>query len=536
MFTSDQQEALDACDRNRLVFISGPGGTGKSFLIHHLKKTYDGAVHILSSTGISAYHIGGMTVHSFLARIKMVESEFFLPLGESDLLIVDEVSMLGKKVFDEFEETLRLVRSENRSFGGLKVLFFGDFAQLPPVNDEFCFESVRWPEIERTVELHEIKRQTDRSFVEFLLRIRSGKLGSADRTAVQAYGKVSPGPKAVHLFASNEEAQTYNAERLRELCAETEQNPYPFPALIESECFSESEIDSFFAQRHQFLRSMDICRGARVMLTKNICVEEGWCNGTVGTVQSVGKDSFVLLRSDKATAGDRAGRVQPHQVRPGVRRLRPIRLSDAPVRPEVPVPASTHGPRKGSVCGAENCKRHPQSEVAYLDGEAVDKRAKQFLAVRQFPAVLAWGMTIHKSQGMTLDECAIHLPAYRYCPSLIYVALSRCTSSEGVSIRSPTPIKYDAICPDPAIMSRVFRYRRKDCSVCGEEFLGPYAFCSDCACCPGKHSIYSFKAFVQNMTPERERYAEFALERPEYSSSTRWRKFVAFLRTVFQFD
>jgi ATP-dependent DNA helicase PIF1 len=535
MFTSDQQEALDACDRNRLVFISGPGGTGKSFLIHHLKKTYDGAVHILSSTGISAYHIGGMTVHSFLARIKMVESEFFLPLGESDLLIVDEVSMLGKKVFDEFEETLRLVRSENRSFGGLKVLFFGDFAQLPPVNDEFCFESVRWPEIERTVELHEIKRQTDRSFVEFLLRIRSGKLGSADRTAVQAYGKVSPGPKAVHLFASNEEAQTYNAERLRELCAETEQNPYPFPALIESECFSESEIDSFFAQRHQFLRSMDICRGARVMLTKNICVEEGWCNGTVGTVQSVGKDSFVLLRSDKATR--EIGRVEYSRIKCG-RECGVCGRSACPTHPYDPKCRFrvTHGPRKGSVCGAENCKRHPQSEVAYLDGEAVDKRAKQFLTVRQFPAVLAWGMTIHKSQGMTLDECAIHLPAYRYCPSLIYVALSRCTSSEGVSIRSPTPIKYDAICPDPAIMSRVFLYRRKDCSVCGEEFLGPYAFCSDCACCPGKHSIYSFKAFVQNMTPERERYAEFALERPEYSSSTRWRKFVAFLRTVFQFD
>lgn len=555
-FTDDQKEALEACETNQLVFISGPGGTGKSFLIHYLKEKYQAtgkSVHLLSSTGISAYHIGGMTVHSFLARIKMTESEFFLPLTDDDIIIIDEISMLGKKIFDQFEETLRLVRSMNlpdpepRPFGGMKILFFGDFAQLPPVNDEYCFESVHWSYIERTIDLTEIKRQTDREFSEFLLRIRSGKLGLADRKSVESFQKHATTPRAIHLFASNEESQEYNEKRLTELCSVSRQSETTFPAIVQSETFSEQEIESFFSQRHQFYQHLKLAIGARVMLTKNISVEEGWCNGTVGTIQSISQDSFIVRRDGEPIQN------QPMELE--IQRIEYTRIkcgqecqfvangsicgrSKCTLHPYDPAcnVIMAYGPRKGKICGSLRCKRHPQSEVVYMDTDSPDlsKRIKQFLTVRQFPIVLSWGITIHKSQGMTLAECAIHLPKYKYCPSLIYVALSRCKTKEGVSIESESPIKYDAICPDEAIMSRVFKYRLKSCSICHEEFIGPYPFCRDCSCSPGKYSLYCFKAFVQNMTPDRVRYAEFAMDHPTYSSAIRWKKFIAYLHTIFE--
>jgi hypothetical protein len=103
-----------------------------------------------------------------------------------------------------------------------------------------------------------------------------------------------------------------------------------------------------------------------------------------------------------------------------------------------------------------------------------------------------------------------------------------------VSIVSETPIKYDAICPDVAVMSRSFKYPTKRCTVCRDEFVGPYAYCRDCSCAPGKYSVYCFTAFTHNMTPDRESYAEWALAHPTFNATERWRKFVAYLRTQFE--
>jgi ATP-dependent DNA helicase PIF1 len=207
--TIDQERAVQAIDESTLSFISGPAGTGKSFLIHYLTEQFQEqlkTVHLLSSTGISAYHIKGMTVHSFLARIQMSESAFYLPLDKDDVIIVDEMSMLGKKVFEQFEKTLRAVHYKdpirsNEPFGGQKIIFFGDFAQLPPVNDDFAFQSECWNYITTHCELSEIKRQNESDFVEWLLRIRSGKLTMKDRKLISDLPNGTHRPDAIHLFA-----------------------------------------------------------------------------------------------------------------------------------------------------------------------------------------------------------------------------------------------------------------------------------------------------------------------------------------------
>ena len=161
--TKDQQHAVQQAVNNRCVFITGPAGTGKSVLIRHLY--YDTfplqKVHLCSSTGISAFNIGGMTVHSFIARLPLKEGHpLWLPILSNDVIIIDEVSMLGKTIFEELSDALqKRFRVSGKPFADLKMIFVGDFAQLPPVDDAFCFQSKYWKYIDQIVELTEIKRQ-----------------------------------------------------------------------------------------------------------------------------------------------------------------------------------------------------------------------------------------------------------------------------------------------------------------------------------------------------------------------------------------
>jgi hypothetical protein len=110
--------------------------------------------------------------------------------------------------------------------------------------------------------------------------------------------------------------------------------------------------------------------------------------------------------------------------------------------------------------------------------------------------LLAWGITIHKSQGMTLDSCLITLP-FQYSPSLIYVALSRCTSMERISLRASSPIRYDQIRPSEEVMRTIFGWKEKECKLCHESYIGPYqSFCQDCCSAPGKYSMFRFIDFI----------------------------------------
>ena len=192
MLTDDQEKAYQSILAHQLVYVSGPAGTGKSYLIHHLQQTLQAnstPYFTLSSTGISAHHSDGMTVHSFLIRLRLK----LLTMTKETVLIVDEISMLGKRVFDQLETALRRTfsdeqyfdpRDRTNPFGGCKVIFFGDFAQLPPIDDEFCFASDAWGCIQAHCELTTIKRQTEASFQQFLSRVRTGKLTADDRQTI----------------------------------------------------------------------------------------------------------------------------------------------------------------------------------------------------------------------------------------------------------------------------------------------------------------------------------------------------------------
>ena len=515
--TPDQQVAFDAFLEHQVTFVSGPAGTGKSYLIRHIQThlTQRGIPYMtLSSTGISAHHIEGMTVHSFLCRLRLKVIE----MTPETVLIVDEISMLGKKIMDTFEYQLRKhfcidayfdPRDKRRPFGGCKVCFFGDFAQLPPINDVYCFESEAWTYLDAHTELTTVKRQNDDTFKTFLAHVRTGKLLREDKETMENMCRTRC-ETSTHLFQSNKEAEEFNQAGLDRLVSTNHATPILFQATHELVGFTELELDQFYHDRHQMYRSLPLCVDAIVMLTSNLDVANGWCNGTLGHIVSIQGDNVIM------------------QNKKGMTMLIPRKTY---LRQRQRVECNVVIGGKKRMCGSVTCDHTPV--YTYMDDEI--EKSEAYLTVTQYPLVLAWGITIHKSQGMTLDSCTITLP-YLYSPSLIYVALSRCVAMDRICLKTQGPIRYDQIVPSMDVMRHIFKWEERECKICKERYVGPYAsFCQDCCSAPGKYSMSRFIDFIDaaNPSPAMQDYRMYAIKNPTKSHTTKWKKFVAFCSSSF---
>jgi len=501
--TPDQQEAYDSFVQNQITFISGPAGTGKSYLIKYIQSQLteqQRPFFTLSSTGISAHHIGGMTVHSFLCRLKIKAIE----VSSEMVLILDEISMLGKKIFESFEYSLRkfffkskyFSKEDGTAFGGIKIVMFGDFAQLPPVQDEFCFHADCWDTILATHELKTVLRQTDPEFQSFLSHIRTGKLTRPIREKLYSLSK----RKLVtdtHLFLSNAEAEEFNRRGLDSIPAVKKS----FEHLHQlAGTTNLSDLERFFLDRHQCYETLTVCVGAKCMLTTNLDVESGWCNGTLAIVESFTGDQIIIK--------NKVGQIMPITRKTYTRSKHTLESE------------SEH-----------KSKAKGRYDVNYLDDE--EAKGADLITVHQFPLILAWGLTIHKSQGMSLPSCTISLPIL-YPPSLMYVALSRCMSWDTLCITSRTPIRYDQICPSTEVMSLLFETPTRTCKICQDSYVGPYAaFCHDCCSAPGSYTMYRFIDFIPeaNPSPDMIQYMNYVLEHPDKGTTAKWKKFVAFCRS-----
>ena len=524
MLTPDQEIAFQAYTNHPRVFISGPAGTGKSFLIHHIQddcKKKGIPCITLSSTGISAHHIEGMTVHGFLCRLRL---KLIKPTPDT-VFIVDESSMLGKKIFDLFETQLRKYAStdeyfdpSDRSspFGNFKMVFFGDFAQLPPINDDFCFHSNSWYTIEEKHELTTVMRQTDPEFQTFLSHVRTGKLLKSDKDKIQSLLRHS-NEATTHLFLSNAEAEEFNKTGLETMIQKEQTSITSLSSKITSTLTEEEELQ-FFKDNHHCYHTLSICIGAKCMLTSNIDVQNGWCNGTLATIHDIRPQEIIIK--------DKKGRLCP------VSRKLYQRIKH---RLECDVIVSSDKKKK-RYCGKTDCNHSPIYTMLDDDPLYAVKIQDQskMMTVEQFPLLLAWGLTIHKSQGMSLESCAITLP-YQYPPSLIYVALSRCISFDRLSLRTSSPIRFDQIRPSEEVMRTIFGWSDKTCQLCEETYMGPYtSFCQECCSAPGKYSQYRFIDFCEEAMPSPSMlsYINYALQNPEKSTTKRWKKFVAFCRKI----
>jgi len=386
--------ALDGAN----VFITGPGGAGKSFLIRELVAQLERrgkVVYLTASTGIAAVNIGGTTLHAFAGvglATEPVELLFngmrfhkkTLKRWQCDVLIVDEISMVDPNFFTKLNELAKRVRRSGRAFGGIQLICCGDFFQLPPVQAEsapFAFETPAWREAQlQIVQLTQIFRQEDAAFVATLNKVRWGQLDDEARQTllgrVGAQLDCSDGIEPTRLYSTNVQVDRLNAQRLAALPGTAETYTYR-QTVTGLQAREKAKICAKIAQDCRAEAEVQLKVGAQVMLLANLSVENGLSNGSRGVVLGFEEEK-----------GERLPRV---------------RFANGL---ELPVPYYTW-------------------RIKSPDGWTVSHS--------QVPLRLAYGITHHKAQGLTLDRVELDLSNV-FAPGQAYVALSRVRTLQGCSI------------------------------------------------------------------------------------------------------
>lgn len=400
-------------------FITGNAGTGKSVLLKHLRargKEKGRNVAVLAPTGIAALNVGGQTIHSFFKFPIEVLSpdivhglshdEEIIELFENlDLLIIDEVSMVRADLFSAIDILLQKYRaslfeeSGMTAFGGVQVVLFGDLCQIAPVltpkerDSYFEFFSNRFffaNECYRNgnfqyFQLQEIFRQkNDVTFTNILNKIRSDNLDSEGLNLINARLTENINKDNVTLVSTNLLVSQINAQRLAELSSEAKSY-----AGIKSGNFPPSSLPTE--------ENLELKIGARVMLLKNM-LKQGLANGSLGVVEALNNNSVTV-------SFDGLGSIDIESA--GWENL-------------------SYSIKKGNAPDVE-------------EGVEEDRKLKELVAepigsYRQIPLKLAWAMTIHKSQGLTFNKINIDLGRGAFEHGQLYVALSRCTSLEGITL------------------------------------------------------------------------------------------------------
>ncbi|MDX2187752.1 MAG: PIF1 family ATP-dependent DNA helicase [Opitutaceae bacterium] len=385
----EQRLAVDMVKRGENIMITGPAGTGKSVILRYLESILP-EFHITAFTGIAALNVGGCTIHSWAGLGKgddpaSVIAERHLKnrnykwycICRAKALAIDETSMLDADGFDLLDQVLRMVRQTDRPFGGLQLILFGDFLQLAPVAKDkplrFAFESRAWAEAKiKVVYLKRVMRQNNQEFAEILNQARTNSLTEASKAVLRTrINAVDPDPSIlpVRLVTHNADADLINVQEMLKL-------PEPERTWTASDWaenrFAEAAIDrDCIAPRQVSLRV-----GAQVMLLRNLSVDSGLVNGSIGVVTDLGS-------------------------------------------PETgPVVDFGNGVAQEIETAKWETKRF---------GEVVASRS-------QIPLRAAYAISIHKSQGMTLDKIEVSLRRC-FADGQAYVALSRARTLEGLFIK-----------------------------------------------------------------------------------------------------
>jgi hypothetical protein len=425
---------------SRCIFLTGKAGTGKTTFLRHIKNNTLKKTVVVAPTGVAAIHAGGTTVHSFfqlpftpfipepakasvewtdqyaLLKNLKIESEKRTLFREMELLIIDEVSMVRSDVLDSIDTILRYIRKKRyQPFGGVQVLFIGDLFQLPPVvpDDQWRILSQYYESpfffharVMRDctplyIELKKIYRQTDRQFIDLLNHIRTNEVSKEDLELLNKnYApdfKPSNEENYVTLTTHNHKADKINVSALAELPGKE----YKFEASIEGE-FPERAFPTDVV--------LTLKEGSQVMFIKNDMERvRRYYNGKIGTVLKVTEEEITV-------------------VFPG-------ELTELIVEKET------------------------WKNVTYSYNPAAGQIEEEIIGTfTQYAIRLAWAITIHKSQGLTFSKVVIDA-GQSFAPGQVYVALSRCTSLEGIVLHSL--IFKNSIRSD----ERVIRYAEEEASI-----------------------------------------------------------------------
>lgn len=433
-FSKEQEYALKKFGYGENLFISGPGGSGKTHLIRTIMRDMDARsikYQVCAMTGCAAVLLGNgaRTLHSWsgmglasgqkeaIIRKMVHHKKAAAEMKKTRVLIVDEISMMSKKIFEILDSALRLVKRVEKPFGGIQVIFTGDFFQLPPVGNSsdpetgnFAFESERWSltfKIENHILLKHIFRQQDGEYKNILNQIRWGDLDeSSIKTLMKCVKKPVVGDVIpTKLFAVRAKADFVNTRMYDKVESEeiiwsiqrktdlkTDLNtgkaidPFDIAMCLGLSAKEKDAICDSLMEGNQRVSELRLKKGARVMCLHNIAVDQGICNGSQGIIVDF------------------------------------MQSSDT----KVPVVLFSNGIR------------------TVIEPVWIQSEEYPCIGIAQIPLCLAWALTIHKIQGATLAMGEMDLGDSVFEYGQTYVALSRIQSIEGLYLSAFQPRKIKA--------------------------------------------------------------------------------------------
>ena len=394
----DQTNAMEIVKSGKNITILGNGGVGKSYLIGKIKEyfsTNNIEYGITATTGTAAILIGGRTLHSFMGigigkgspedlikRIYRIDG-LFGQLLDLKALIIDEASMMSDVLFDTVARIFSLIhKMPEKPFGNVQIILVGDFCQLKPVEGDYCFKANLWDLCDFNICMlkKNMRIKNDETFRLVVDRLRWGKCNQSDfeyleklkNTQFDSNSDIIP----TRLFPKNknvDQINTIELDKLVKLGNETK----VYPVKYTSGNSLKMKASSTYVSSQKIPESVKLTLGSQVMVTRNIDPCMGIVNGTRGVVTSFGLD-FVMI---KLVSGQ-----------------------------EYPV------------------------TYFHVKPEMFERFPDKLIDFKYMPLSLSWAMSIHKSQGTTLDCMEVDLGSDIFSHGQAYVGLSRATSSSAVRI------------------------------------------------------------------------------------------------------
>lgn len=387
---SEQLSAFEKAQKRKNIFITGAGGCGKSFTLNHIIKwARERRIEcaVTASTGCAAYLIQGRTIHSYLGIglakktakeladfVKWKKPFIVSKLRALEMLIIDEISMINAELFDKISEFLSLIRGSSKPFGGVQIILCGDFAQLPPTDGKYCFLANIWEKSNiETITLKTMMRQSDDNRLQEILEELRWGLCTKDTLRLLKSLK--------HTNFANLKKNGIIPTVLYSMNVDVDAiNEKQYKELIDNgaETCIYKTVTSIsgksWSLSMKIPEKVELCIGAQVVLTWNVAQDDGLINGSRGVV--IGFD--------------------------------------------------TSGPIIRFVNGRETV-----IEITKITDEDDSTSAISFMPIR-----LAYALTIHKSQGMTLDAVILDLGDSIFEYGQAYTALSRARGLEFIKIIS----------------------------------------------------------------------------------------------------
>lgn len=420
--SNEQKIALEWCMKRESVFITGGAGTGKSYLIRKIIDELEKnnlKILITASTGTAAYNINGRTVHNALGlKHKPEKNQMYTKehiINSIDVIVIDEISMISCELFDIIYEGINEIRFKNKINKNIQYILVGDFLQLPPVdknnkNIKFAFESKNWKKcINKIIELKLNFRNKNNIYLDILEKIRNGICTYEDEIFIKNLSKNSINYKEIiptKIYITNREVNQENDNNLSKLKGKL----YKYEMIYEKNYNIDDDDDNLnIKDLNDFLdniinncniKCIDLKVGAQIIITRNISKDV--YNGCRGIV--IGFKQDYEIKNNNI----------PDWKKEKISKIYEFIKKNNNVLP---------------IIKLENDKTFILEPISFI----YDGMYDSYVDIIQLPIKLAYAMTVHKCQGMSINKCIIKLNGI-FVSGQTFVALSRITNLDNMKV------------------------------------------------------------------------------------------------------